>query len=98
MTATHDLFSTSTCAFIIGCNPGPDRTGPRFAFRLYAAPPAEIKSAVVRSLRRPVQPRLGPVGAAVALPGMAGDFAPDACVAFFGIPCGPAAWEPVSTS
>ncbi|MHC1713196.1 MAG: glycosyltransferase family 4 protein [Solidesulfovibrio sp.] len=32
------------------------------------------------------------LSASVALPGMAGRFAPDACVAFFGIPCGPAAW------
>jgi glycosyltransferase involved in cell wall biosynthesis len=30
--------------------------------------------------------------ASLALPVMAQTFAPDACVAFFGIPCGPAAW------
>lgn len=30
--------------------------------------------------------------AAVALPAMAGSWRPDACIAFFGIPCGPAAW------
>lgn len=30
--------------------------------------------------------------ASVALPAMAGSWRPDACVAFFGIPCGPAAW------
>ena len=30
--------------------------------------------------------------AALALPGMAREFRPDGCVAFFGIPCGPAAW------
>ncbi|EFL52525.1 glycosyl transferase group 1 [Solidesulfovibrio fructosivorans JJ]] len=30
--------------------------------------------------------------AMLALPAMAREFRPDACVAFFGIPCGPAAW------
>uniref|UniRef100_I2PYJ8 Glycosyltransferase n=1 Tax=Desulfovibrio sp. U5L TaxID=596152 RepID=I2PYJ8_9BACT len=30
--------------------------------------------------------------AMVALPAMAREFRPDVCVAFFGIPCGPAAW------
>jgi len=30
--------------------------------------------------------------ACLALPAMAREFRPDACVAFFGIPCGPAAW------